>query len=453
MALLSLLPLLLAAQPAESPSYYSVPAVDAPELAGRGPYGVGVRTLDLVHPDQVDILSFDADSGDAPRYDRALTVEVWYPASIPAGEREHVVYKAPLAAPPGEAPRTFDLPGNASRDAPPVQAERFPLVLVSHGYPGYRTFLSYLTENLASKGYVVAAVDHTDSVVGAVKGFSSTLLNRAQDQLFVIDELRSRAARPDGFLHELIDADRVAIVGYSMGGYGALAAAGAGYSREGSAFRAMVPGGLLAPMTHDDEGFEAIERDHIRAIVAIAPWGAQAPHRNWSEGALADLRKPVLFIVGDQDDVSGFEDGVRKLFEQSAATERYLLVYQNARHNVGGNPPPAEALEGFKIFESYGEPVWRKDRILAINQHFITAFLDLHLKGDESKRSYLLPPTTNSNDGQWPLERGQSAGDDFSPGEGVDGFTYWKGFRRRWAVGLELHVGTPRDGGKDHPPR
>ncbi len=70
-----------------------------------------------------------------------------------------------------DAPKTFLVPGKALRDAPPAAGERFPLVIVSHGYPGSRTFLTYLTENLASKGYVVAAIDHTDSVFGRQAAF------------------------------------------------------------------------------------------------------------------------------------------------------------------------------------------------------------------------------------------------------------------------------------------
>ena len=42
--------------------------------------------------------------------------------------------------------------------------------------------MSYITANLASKGYVVAAIDHTDSVFDAMRGFDSTLLNRSNDQ-------------------------------------------------------------------------------------------------------------------------------------------------------------------------------------------------------------------------------------------------------------------------------
>ena len=76
----------------------------------------------------------------------------------------------------------------------------FPLVVVSHGYPGSRTFLTYLTENLASKGYVVAAIDHTDSVWGDIKPFPSTLFNRSSDQLFTIRALTEQASKPGNFL-------------------------------------------------------------------------------------------------------------------------------------------------------------------------------------------------------------------------------------------------------------
>jgi len=76
----------------------------------------------------------------------------------------------------------------------------------------------------------------------------------------------------------------------------------------------------------------------------------------------------------------------------------------------------------------------RKDRITAINQHFITAFLDLNLKGDESRRAYLHVRPEKSNDGKWPLAQGQSVGGKFS-----DGADDWKGFQRRWAVGMEMH--------------
>ena len=418
-----------AAQPASVA--FSVPGVDAPELAPRGPHPVGVRTLDIVNPGQVDILAFDEAAGTAPSYDRPLRIEVWYPAVLSEDDEEHTVYKGvmpgrPEQRPP-DVPAGFEFAGKALRDAPPAQGEVLPLVVVSHGYPGSRTFLSYLTENLASKGYVVVAIDHTDSVFGETRAFTSTLLNRSSDQLFTIEALEEVP-----FLRGLFDASRVAIVGYSMGGYGALASAGAPYSAQGGAAR-IVPGGYFEPLTR-----ERPRPEGLKAIVAIAPWGAQPPHDNWDAEGLAKIEIPSLFIVGDHDDISGYDPGVKTAFDGALNSERCLLVYENARHNIGGNPPPPEALRTFRTREFFDEPVWRKDRITAVNQHFVTAFLDLHLKGMESRRPFLRLAVERSNDGTWPLAPGEDVGGAFS-----DGDTYWKGFQRRWALGLQLHCADP----------
>ena len=383
--------------------YFSVPSVDAPELAARGPESVGVRTVDIVHPDQADILHFDKQSGKAPRYDRPLKLEVWYPAVIPAGAEEKTVYRSAMAG-AGNPPGSFDIPGKAMRDAPPVAGRKFPLVVVSHGYPGSRTFLTYLTENLASKGYVVAAIDHTDSVFGEVRGFASTLLNRASDQLFTIQAVADLAGRQGHFLNGLVDASNVAVVGYSMGGYGALTSAGAGYSRS-SALSTAVPGGYIDEWFADSPNFQALPRGAIKAVVAIAPWGEQPPYNAWDAAGLAGIRIPSLFIAGDHDDVAVYETGIKRAFERAVNSDRCMLVYENARHNTGGNPAPP-GLTDLKLLQFFEEPVWRKDRITGINQHFISAFLDLNLKGDQTRREYL-----NSS---------------------------WKGFQPRWSLGLEM---------------
>ncbi len=427
---------LLAQQP------YSVPPADAPELAHRGPYKVGVRTLELVHPGQPDILKFDKETKKAPLYDRKLTLEIWYPAVVPDGAKELTSYTSPMPRSWPGLPASFEIPGKAQRDAPPAaDGGPFPLVIVSHGYPGSRTFLTYLTENLASKGYVVAAIDHTDSVFGAIREFPSTLLNRSKDQWFTIDQIGRLAREPGHFLKGIADASRAAIVGYSMGGYGALASAGAGYSRK-SAVANLVPGGYLEELMAGNPGFHSRKRDALKAIVAIAPWGAQPPINSWDAEGLAAIRVPALFIAGDQDDVSGFEQGTRKAFEGAVNSDRYLLVYENARHNTGGNPAPPEAQGSFAALAFFDEPVWRKDRIAAINQHFITAFLDLHLKGDPSRRAFLDVPE-KANGLKWNAAPGQPDTGGFSSGSDSSGNRYWKGFQRRWALGLQMLRGKP----------
>ncbi|HXJ43083.1 MAG TPA: hypothetical protein VNH18_27630 [Bryobacteraceae bacterium] len=421
--------------------YFSVPGPDAPELAKRGAFAVGVRTVDIVHHGQPDILKFDKATGKAPLTDRTLKLEIWYPATIPAGKEEKTVY---TSATPGtqNLPGAFDIAGKALREAPPVTGQKFPLVVVSHGYPGSRTFLTYLTENLASKGYVVAAIDHTDSVFGEVRGFASTLLNRSNDQLFTIEAIGELTKKADSFLNGLADPTNTAIVGYSMGGYGALASAGAGYSKT-SQLATAVPGGYIGDWFAESPKFQALRRENVKAIVAIAPWGQQPPFNAWDERGLAGIRIPSLFIVGDHDDVAIYDAGVKRAFERAVNSERCMLVYQNGRHNTGGNPPPP-GLTDYRLLQSFDEPVWRKDRITGINQHFVTAFLDLYLKHDAGKREYLRQEVTLSNDGKWTIAPGAPDTGGYSTGRDSAGNLFWKGFQRRWALGLEMYCNDAR---------
>ena len=237
-----------AAVPA-GPTYPGDARPDAPALAARGQYAVGVRTISLVRKDVLDIAkaaTITPAPTTLPRYDRPLTIEVWYPASLSAGQVQNTLYKDALGSGPGDAKRPvvpFTFMGRAARDAAPYsKGGKYPLVIFSHGYPGSRYLMSYLAENLVSKGYVVAAIDHTDSTHADKAAFSSTLLNRAQDDQAVLDGVAALSASGSGFLSGLVDADNTALLGYSMGGYGALNFAGAGYADQVLGF---VPGGAL----------------------------------------------------------------------------------------------------------------------------------------------------------------------------------------------------------------
>nr|RIY10288.1 dienelactone hydrolase [Deinococcus sp. RM] len=393
---------------------------DAPELAARGSFAVGVRTVTLVNPGQPD-LARAPQGGPVPRADRRLTVEVWYPTA--SGAKEAVTYADTLTS--GKA-FTFD--GRAARDAKPLSGQAFPLVIVSHGYTGSRVLMSYLTEHLASRGYVVAAIDHTDSTHDNRGPFNSTLVNRAPDINFTLDQIARLGAPGSGSpLSGILNASRTAVLGYSMGGYGALNAAGAGYAPK---VAALLPGGTLTP--RQTGAFTPDPR--IRAAVAFAPWGGPSAARGlgvptgeygfWDARGLEGLKVPTLFVVGDHDDVSGFEEGVKPLFENAVNTDRYLLVYQNARHNIAPNPAPSLPDLSFADHEHYADPVWDSARLNNLNQHFVTAFLNLTLKGDAGAAVYLNVPTPIAANAT-----GQNA---------------WKGFAPRTMLGLELYHLRPR---------
>lgn len=378
---------------------------DAPELAVRGEHKVGVRTLDFVNPKQIDILN--AKEGIAPLYDRPLKIEVWYPAMLHGNTTEVVVYDQVMGSSNDEKrpliPFTFK--GRAAKDASPLSKDDpFPLVIVSHGYLGSRLLLTYLTENLASKGYIVVAIDHTDSTFKDAGGFQSTLLNRPKDILFTlnkIDELNK--PKSGSFLSGLIDVNNTAIIGYSMGGYGVLNVAGAGYSEQLKTFFGTMTGGntAITSLVSNDPEFVGGNDPRIKAVVAFAPWGME--RGVWDLEGLKGLKTPTFFIAGDQDDISGYEKGIKAIFSGSVNADRYLLTYANARHNVAPNPPPVESLQaGLHIDEyyRYAEPSWDSRRMNNINQHFVTAFIGLHLKAKKDYAKYL-NLQENSNGQDW----------------------------------------------------
>ena len=88
----------------------------------------------------------------------------------------------------------------------PARAATFPLVIISHGYPGNRYLLSHLGENLASKGLSRFQSSTSDSTYDDQKGFASTLYNRPLDQLFVLNEI-DRLGKPGSgsFLSGIVD--------------------------------------------------------------------------------------------------------------------------------------------------------------------------------------------------------------------------------------------------------
>lgn len=414
------------------------PLPDAPELAPRGDYGVGVRTMELVNSDQLDVLN--AADGELPLYDRPLTVEMWYPAIIPDGETELTTYDDVMGVSnnPERPLIPFSFAGRAVRDAEADSSgAAYPLVIVSHGYPGSRYMMTYLTENLASKGYVVVAIDHTDSTFRDTGAFASTLLNRSLDMLFVLNEMAAMGgADSDSFLAGLVDADNTALIGYSMGGYGAINVAGAGYSPQAVGFFSSVTGGSTALETRSagNAEYEASQDERIKAVVAFAPWGME--FGLWSAEGLAGLDVPTLFVAGSEDDVAGYENGVRAIYEGAVNSHRYLLTYVDARHNVAPNPPPAEVFSdevSFEEYMRYAEPAWSEARINNINQHFITAFLGTYIKGEDDYSAYLdLIP--DANEGVYDLDE---------DGNPTEEHTHWAGFLPRTAVGMMFEHQAP----------
>lgn len=394
---------------------------DAPELSATGTYKVGVQTINFINPAQVDVLN--SKKGVDPLYDRPITIEVWYPATVDKNTKP-ITYNEVMGTANDSLrpliPFTFE--GRAYKDVKPITTDgKFPLVVVSHGYVGSRFLMTYLTENLASKGYIVAAIDHTDSTFKDANAFQSTLLNRPKDIRFIINEMERLGAKESSSdLAGIVDTNNTGIIGYSMGGYGVLNVGGAGYSDALAGLFAGMTGGSSAITVNlaSNTAYQQKEDNRIKAIVAFAPWGME--RGVWDAEGLKGLKTPTFFVAGSEDDISGYEKGIKAIYEGAVNADRYLLTYMNARHNVAPNPPPADALApGLHIDEyyRYAEPSWDQRKLNNINQHFVTAFLGIHLKQKEYSKFLDLQQNSNEKD--------------------------WTGFKPRSSTGMELLHDSP----------
>jgi len=393
---------------------------DAPELAAPGPAAVGLTEKAIVHRDQVDPMRAVADRHIVTR-DRSLRLMVWYPAQ-PGGQATS--YQASLSEPPPLRPKSFKLPSRAVRGAKP-DGEHHPVVIVSHGFANDPTMMSWIGENLATKGYVVVALAHNDPGFTEINKLIEPLLWRPLDIAFVAHEIR------EGLLGRMADPSRIALIGYSMGGYGVLTAAGARLDPAEPSFGAL-PSHWLDRYEPGGSEQGALSAGDVKAIIAIAPAG-KTPFSTWGKDGLAGVRVPLLIIAGDADRTVGFKPGPADIFAEALNASRTLLVFKEGGHSIGVDPVPAEMRDSLWDQDWFEDPVWRKDRVTATSLHFITAFLDLHLKGDASREAYFQVSNPESDKSPW--SDSETRYDAVSQG-GPN--TAWKGFVRNHQVGLVL---------------
>jgi len=429
----TLLVLLLAAMscvPSMAQNRIDTIRADAPELAAYGSHTIGVRTLTFVNPNQIDVLAIDPglpEPDPLPRYDRPITVEIWYPAEKDANG-SHI-----LKTTMRDGKREIEFIGKAVRDAAPEGNAMYPLVIVSHGFPGNRFLLSPLAENIASKGYVVVSIDHTDSTYATYQNrmsFTSTLVNRPLDQLFVLNQIAKLSTDSKSFLYGIVDANNTAIVGYSMGAYGATISAGAGITQKGAA---SVPFSLLDIWMSGSASRKAMLDQRIKTIVTF---GVPLMNGLFDADSITTIGIPMLLIGGSVDDVAGYEQSIRPLWKAATSVDRALLTFENANHNAGAPMPPPQEDNRFdeklnmNLANHYIDAVWDNVRMNNVSEHFVTAWLNKYLKSDPAMDAYLdLIPA--SNDGVWAVNKDGT----FKPEH-----SYWKGFPNRTAKGLRFET-------------
>ncbi|GIF14920.1 alpha/beta hydrolase family protein [Actinoplanes teichomyceticus] len=281
--------------PAAVPPQGSALALPAP----TGPYPVGVTDLHLTDHNRADPW--------VPQRRRELMVSLWYPAASRQGSPDRYVSAEEsrlILAEFGLSDVPTDiLTGVRAHARTGVRALRrghgWPLVVLSPGFSHPRSSLTALAEDLASRGYAVAGIDHTYEAAavtfpdGRVAGCVVCRLEqtgqldserltagRAADISFVLDELTRRRT---GVTRAVVDADRIAVVGYSVGG----AAAAEATRRDRRIGAGMNIDGTFQPaLTADlDRPFLMMGSDLDRAAADDPTWATTWTHltgwRRW----------------------------------------------------------------------------------------------------------------------------------------------------------------------------
>jgi predicted dienelactone hydrolase len=185
----------------------------------------------------------------------------------------------PTQSPEQEA-KFGQLTESLATDAP-VAPGRFHLVAISHGTGGSHLVYRKLAAHLARNGYVVLLVEHprNNRHNNELGGSATILENRPKHIRAAVDWALQRFAAN-------LSSDSIAIAGHSLGGYTALALAGA----TPSCLPNESPDGKSHPITVEQD-------ERVKAVVLLAPatpWLA-AP------GALNGVRALILMFTGEQD--------------------------------------------------------------------------------------------------------------------------------------------------------
>ena len=208
-----------------------------------------------------------------------------------------------------------------------------PLVVFSHYAGGHRRTATFLCTHLASHGYVVAAVDHSEVVAaelapraGETPGerqarIDAVIGSRVPDVRFLLDYLLDGQAGG-----VVLDARRVGLAGHSLGGWTVLA-------------------------TPESD-------PRVRAVVAMAPGGSSHPRPGVLPLSLTfawGRDVPVLYLAAEND-VPVPPAGVRELFDRTPATKQ-MAILRHADHQHFADDVEASH-EALRALTLPGEAAW-----------------------------------------------------------------------------------------------
>lgn len=257
----------------------------------NGEYNIGTFAMDLVDQGRIEIY------GETKGENRKIRIQIWYPSDETSKEivpwyydgKEIAKSVTAFTGMPGFLlEHTAMIHSNSYKGVSLSKNEsKYPVVIISHGWSGYRNLHTDFAEMLASNGYIVISVDHTYGSLavkfedGTVRYIDTEALPSGLDDeefsiyannlvktysldsklvLDYLDELNES----DSILKGGIDLENIGVLGHSTGGGG------------------------MTRLTITD--------DRVDALIGLDPWVEPVEEDILEQG----VSVPALFIRSEQ---------------------------------------------------------------------------------------------------------------------------------------------------------
>ena len=358
-----------------------LPPLDPTAPDAPGPYGIGVTTMEV-------------DDGTG----RLLPVEIWYPAE-PPDDAPIEIYQLKVGA---LIVAEDASPMGAVRDAPLSYAGApHPTVVFSHGFGATRLQSLYMTEHLASHGFVVAAPDHIGNTIrelideSAADTAIESARKRPNDVSVTLDALLERSEGwPDDPLAFAVDPTRAGIAGHSFGGFTTFRIAGAEIDLEyAESYCTANPDALFCEGWPPQEPFPSAQGDD-RFVAALpqTPGGAAA----FEGGGLLAIDVPIMIQAGTADTTTPYQPEAVEPYDAMAGPA-WLLSIEDAGHFTFSDMCRLVEMIGLTP-EEFDDGCSDANIAVAeahpIINRYATAFFRTHVAGDDSDASLLTATTS-----------------------------------------------------------
>jgi predicted dienelactone hydrolase len=251
-----------------------------------------------------------------------------------------------------------------------------PLVVITPGFESNRRFLSYIAQHLASHGFSVVALQHPSVARrGELPSLNlerlvpaSEFLDRPKDVSFVLDEL-GKLNQEAGDFQGKFNPQQVMVIGHSLGGYGALALAGAElkldelrqFCRDTGVLQRVPADWLQCAATNLPQRQVSLRDDRVKRVIALNP----AISKIFGQSGLQKVRTPVLVLTSTDDTLAPALSQQLQPFMQ-LPSPRYLVSAIGSTHLSVSDPEhfTGAIAQSTLVKEKYGREVDPLRRLL-----------------------------------------------------------------------------------------